>query len=67
MKKRGKAAQDQMAALPGYVSNHVPRAGASVSACFGGNQGLGLSGYTIFDTFGMDAVDFVAAEEWGRG
>src|SRR5437667_1868235 len=36
-----------LAALLGYLSNHVPCSGASVSACFGGNPGLGLNGCII--------------------
>ena len=31
-----------MAALPGYISNHVPRAGTGFSADFGGYPGVAL-------------------------
>ena len=39
---KGGSERDSLAALPGYISNHVPRSGASFSADFGGCAGVPL-------------------------
>jgi len=56
-----------LAALPGYISNYVPRPGASISASFGGHQSLGVSWPAIVDVLGRYAADLFDDPEGGGG
>jgi hypothetical protein len=55
--------QDELAALPEYLSNHVPCPRASVSACFGGDNGLDLSLRAIIDAHRINTADLFDDEE----
>jgi len=58
--------RDELAALPEYLSNHVRCPRASVSACFGGDNGLDPSSRAIIDALRINTADLVDDEEKKR-
>jgi hypothetical protein len=55
-----------LAALPECLSNHVRCPRASVSACFGGDNGLDPSSRAIIDALRINTADLVDDEEKKR-